>query len=71
MRSGIAMAAERSAPAMSIIVDAHPHLVAADTKRYPITPLGGRQSEWSKGLHLTAEELLVASGQRTGVCVSP
>lgn len=43
---------------MSMTVDAHPHLVAADTQRYPIAPLGGRQSEWSKGLHLTAEELL-------------
>jgi predicted TIM-barrel fold metal-dependent hydrolase len=43
-------------PAM--IVDTHPHLLADDTKTYPIVPLGGVQSEWSKGQHLTAEEFL-------------
>jgi predicted TIM-barrel fold metal-dependent hydrolase len=41
-----------------MIVDTHPHLLADDTQRYPIAPLGGIQSEWSKGQHLTAEEFL-------------
>lgn len=41
-----------------MIVDTHPHLLAADLKKYPITPIGGTQSEWSKGRHLTAEDLL-------------
>ena len=43
---------------MQTIVDAHIHLVAADTQRYPISPIGGIQSEWSKGMQLTAEEFL-------------
>lgn len=41
-----------------MIVDTHPHLLAKDTDKYPITPIGGIQSEWSKGRHLTAEEFL-------------
>jgi L-fuconolactonase len=29
------------------LVDIHPHIISADTARYPITPLGGKRSEWS------------------------
>ena len=32
----------------SKIVDIHPHIVSQDTVRYPVTPLGGTRSEWSK-----------------------
>ena len=32
---------------MSKIVDIHPHIVSPDTERYPITPLGGKRSDWS------------------------
>lgn len=27
------------------IIDIHPHIISADTKRYPITPLGGNEKE--------------------------
>jgi L-fuconolactonase len=40
------------------IVDIHPHIVSADTQRYPITPLGGQRSDWSKERSVTFEELI-------------
>jgi predicted TIM-barrel fold metal-dependent hydrolase len=42
------------------IVDIHPHIVSADTKRYPITPLGGKRSVWSEKRSVTFEEMIVA-----------
>lgn len=30
------------------LVDIHPHIISPDVERYPITPLGGVRSEWSK-----------------------
>jgi L-fuconolactonase len=44
----------------SKIVDIHPHIVSQDTVRYPVTPLGGKQSEWSKERSVTLEELVDA-----------
>ena len=41
-----------------MMVDTHIHPLAADTRKYPIDPLGGLQSDWSKGRSLTAEEYL-------------
>ena len=42
------------------IVDIHPHIVSADPNRYPIAPLGGIRSEWSKRRSVTFEELIAA-----------
>jgi L-fuconolactonase len=44
----------------SNIVDIHPHIVSRDTVRYPVTPIGGTRSEWSKERSVTTEELLAA-----------
>ncbi len=44
----------------SKIVDIHPHIVSRDTVRYPVTPIGGTRSEWSKERSVTLEELLAA-----------
>jgi L-fuconolactonase len=45
-------------------VDIHPHIVSPDTERYPMAPLGGKRSDWSKSAHsLTAEELIAAMDQ--------
>lgn len=41
-----------------MIVDTHLHPLAEDLQKYPIAPLGGVQSEWSKGVHLTGEEIV-------------
>jgi L-fuconolactonase len=42
------------------IVDIHPHIVSPDTKRYPLTPLFGIQSDWSKERTATDEQLVAA-----------
>jgi predicted TIM-barrel fold metal-dependent hydrolase len=48
------------------IVDIHPHIISKDTQRYPITPLGGKQSVWSKERPIDFENLL-ASMNEAGV----
>ena len=42
------------------IVDIHPHIVSKDTKKYPITPLGGTRSDWSSERGVDAEEMIAA-----------
>jgi L-fuconolactonase len=42
------------------IVDIHPHIVSPDTQRYPLSPLFGIQSEWSKERKASVEDLLAA-----------
>ena len=44
----------------SKLVDIHPHIVSTDTARYPVTPIGGKRSDWSKERSVTLEELIVA-----------
>jgi predicted TIM-barrel fold metal-dependent hydrolase len=44
----------------SKIIDIHPHIASRDTERYPVTPIGGTQSEWSKERSVTIEELIAA-----------
>jgi predicted TIM-barrel fold metal-dependent hydrolase len=29
------------------LIDIHPHIISSDTARYPVSPLGGKRSEWS------------------------
>ncbi len=45
---------------MSDIIDIHPHIVSPDTDRYPLAPLGGKQSAWSSERPTTYEMLLQA-----------
>jgi L-fuconolactonase len=45
---------------MSDIIDIHPHIVSPDTDRYPLAPLGGKQSGWSSERPTTYEMLLKA-----------
>jgi L-fuconolactonase len=42
------------------VVDIHPHIVSTDTKRYPVTPLGGKRSVWSAEQSVTYEEMVAA-----------
>ncbi len=30
------------------LIDIHPHIISSDTTRYPVAPLGGKRSEWSR-----------------------
>ncbi len=45
---------------MPTVIDIHPHIIAADTKRYPLAPLGGHQSDWSRTRPVTTEQMLAA-----------
>jgi predicted TIM-barrel fold metal-dependent hydrolase len=40
------------------VIDIHPHIVSPDIARYPLAPLGGRQSSWSSERPTTYEMLL-------------
>ena len=51
---------------MATIVDIHPHVIATDTARYPLNPLGGTQSTWSRE-RPTTYAMLVAAMDEAGV----
>lgn len=42
------------------IIDVHPHIISRDTRRYPLSPLGGEQSTWSRDRPVTFEQLVAA-----------
>ncbi len=42
------------------LIDIHPHIISSDTARYPITPLGGKRSEWSHTRPVDFEGLVAA-----------
>ncbi len=44
-------------------IDIHPHIIATDTARYPLAPIGGHQSEWSRTRPVTTEQMLAAMDQ--------
>lgn len=48
------------------IVDIHPHIISGDAKRYPVAPIGGEQSGWSKTRPVSFEDLIAAM-DRAGV----
>lgn len=51
---------------MSQIIDIHPHVISPDDERYPVDPIGGRQSNWSAKHSLTYDQL-IADMDRAGV----
>lgn len=42
------------------VIDIHPHIISTDTKKYPRSPLGGKQSTWSEERPTSTEQLLAA-----------
>jgi L-fuconolactonase len=42
------------------VYDIHPHVLAADTERYPLAPIGGTLSGWAATRPVTTPELLAA-----------
>lgn len=40
------------------LIDIHPHIISTDTNRYPISPLGGKRSEWSTKRPIDFEQLI-------------
>lgn len=51
---------------MATTIDIHPHVIATDTTRYPLAPLGGTQSTWSRD-RPTTHEMRVAAMDAAGV----
>src|SRR2546430_1706161 len=45
---------------MTTFIDIHPHIIASDTARYPLAPLGGHQSDWSRTRPVTTEQMIAA-----------
>jgi L-fuconolactonase len=43
---------------MSAVIDIHPHVIAADAARYPLAPLTGQQSGWSRERPVGMERML-------------
>jgi predicted TIM-barrel fold metal-dependent hydrolase len=48
------------------VIDIHPHVIAADSERYPRAPLGGHQSAWSQERPVGVEQLIVEQ-DRAGI----
>ena len=48
---------------MTTVIDIHPHIIASDTRRYPLAPLGGHQSDWSRTRPVTTEQMIAAMDQ--------
>jgi predicted TIM-barrel fold metal-dependent hydrolase len=42
------------------VIDIHPHVIANDATRYPLAPLGGHQSDWSRTRPVTVEAMIAA-----------
>jgi len=51
------------------IVDLHSHVIADDASRYPLAPMGGKQSDWSKERPINGQAMLDAM-QQAGVAKS-
>jgi predicted TIM-barrel fold metal-dependent hydrolase len=43
---------------MAQVIDVHAHAVSLDQARYPITPIGGQQSAWTRDYPVPAERLV-------------
>jgi L-fuconolactonase len=54
---------------MATIIDIHPHIIASDSKRYPLAPLGGHQSDWSRTRPVSTEQMIAAM-DKAGVAKS-
>lgn len=48
------------------VIDIHPHIISSDHKKYPPSPLFGKQSDWSKERPVEVPDLLAAM-DRAGV----
>src|SRR5258706_8658292 len=51
------------------VIDIHPHVISADTTRYPRAPLGGHQSDWSRERPVSVDAMIAAM-DRAGVSKS-
>jgi predicted TIM-barrel fold metal-dependent hydrolase len=45
------------------LIDIHPHVVATDTARFPLSPIGEHQSDWSQQRPVSYEKMIEAMDQ--------
>jgi predicted TIM-barrel fold metal-dependent hydrolase len=45
---------------VSAVIDVHSHVIASDTRRYPLSPLSGHQSDWSRERPVGFERMIAA-----------
>jgi predicted TIM-barrel fold metal-dependent hydrolase len=45
------------------LIDIHPHVISTDTKRFPLAPIGGHQSDWSQERPVSYDEMIQAMNQ--------
>lgn len=45
------------------MIDIHPHVISGDRERYPLQPLGGKQSAWSQERPVDTDQLLAAMNE--------
>lgn len=50
----------RAGKGLAKIIDTHAHIASTDIQRYPITPVGGTRSDWSKEQSVTFEQMIAA-----------
>lgn len=43
-----------------MLIDIHPHVISSNTDAYPLTPLGGKQSDWSAEHPMDVEDMVKA-----------
>ena len=53
----------------SSIIDIHPHVISTDTARFPLAPLGGTQSAWSRE-RPTSWQQMIAEMDAAGIAKS-
>jgi len=58
-----------TSPVTLPIVDLHSHVIADDATRYPLAPMGGKQSDWSRERPVNDVAMLAAM-QQAGVAKS-
>src|SRR5882762_11277360 len=42
------------------VIDIHPHIIGNDMQRYPVAPVGGHQSDWSRSRPVSLPEMITA-----------
>ena len=48
---------------MSAVIDLHAHVISADAQRYPLAPLSGQQSDWSRERPVSFQRMIAAMGE--------
>src|SRR5258707_14477065 len=59
MKRAVRGKSEARCRAMTVI-DIHPHIISDDVQRYPVAPVGGHQSDWSRSRPVSLPAMIAA-----------